>query len=111
MCAEQDMEDQGWMTPIIEYFKDGSLLENEKEGWKIRRKAAKFWLSLEDKLYRQSYSGPYLRCVSPSKVENLLYEIHEGSRGGHIGGRGLAHRAMSQGNWWPYMQKDARQFM
>ena len=44
-------------------------------------------------------------------MENLLWEIHEGSCGGHIEGRSLAHRAMSQGYWCSYMQKDALQFV
>ena len=105
MCIEQDTVGPDWMTPIIEYLKDGLFPEDEKEGWKIRRKAARFWLSPEGKLDRCSYSGPYLLCVNPTKVENLLWEIHEGSCGGHVGGRSLAHRAMSQGYWWPYMQK------
>uniref|UniRef100_A0A2N9G674 Uncharacterized protein n=1 Tax=Fagus sylvatica TaxID=28930 RepID=A0A2N9G674_FAGSY len=34
-------------------------------------------------------------------------EIHEGICGSHTGGRSLAHRALTQGYWWPYMQKDA----
>lgn len=99
------------MTPLVEYLRDGLLPEDGKEGWKVRRKAARFWLSSESKLYRRSYSGPNLRCVSPTKVENLLWEIHEGSCGGHIEGRSLAHRAMSQGYWCSYMQKDALQFV
>ena len=46
-------------------------------------------------------------CVHPDLVDNLLFEIHEGICGSHTGGRSLAHRAMSQGYWWPYMQSDA----
>ncbi|GFY90940.1 hypothetical protein Acr_07g0011360 [Actinidia rufa] len=41
-------------------------------------------------------------------VEDVLYEIHEGICGLHSGGRSLAHRTLSQGYWWPYMQKDAQ---
>ncbi|XXG43864.1 hypothetical protein AAC387_Pa01g3806 [Persea americana] len=111
MSVEQDTVCPNWMTPIIEYLRDGLLPEDEKEGWKVRRTTARFWLSPEGKLYRRSYSGPYLLCVSPTKVENLLWEIHEGSYGGHVGGCSLAHRAMSQGYWWRYMQKDALQFI
>uniref|UniRef100_A0A2N9IC67 Uncharacterized protein n=1 Tax=Fagus sylvatica TaxID=28930 RepID=A0A2N9IC67_FAGSY len=70
-------------------------------------KAARFWLSKDLKLYRRSFSGPYLLCVHPDIIEDLLYEIHEGICGSHTGGRSLAHRALTQGYWWPYMQKDA----
>ncbi|XXG41272.1 hypothetical protein AAC387_Pa01g1769 [Persea americana] len=48
------------------------------------------------RLYRKSYTGPYLQCVHPSKVEDFLYEIHEGICESHIGGWTLAYRAISQ---------------
>ena len=67
----------------------------------------RFWLSKDSKLYKRSFSGPYLLCVHPEIVEDLLYEIHEGICESHTGGRSLAHRALAQGYWWPYMQRDA----
>uniref|UniRef100_A0A2N9I0I0 Uncharacterized protein n=1 Tax=Fagus sylvatica TaxID=28930 RepID=A0A2N9I0I0_FAGSY len=96
-----------WMDPYVTYLKEGVLPEQKKEAEIIRRKAARFWLSKDLKLYRRSFSGPYLLCVHPDIIEDLLYEIHEGICGSHTGGRSLAHRALTQGYWWPYMQKDA----
>jgi ribonuclease HI len=96
-----------WMNPYITYLKEGVLPEQKKEAEIIRRKAARFWLSKDLKLYRRSFSGPYLLCVHPDIIKDLLYEIHEGICGSHTGGRSLAHRALTQGYWWPYMQKDA----
>ena len=72
MCTEQDDDDPDWMTLIVEHLRTRLLPEDEKKGWKVRRKAARFWLSPEGKLYRCSYLGPYLRRVNPTKVENLL---------------------------------------
>ncbi|CAL5363610.1 unnamed protein product [Camellia sinensis] len=95
-----------WMDPIILFLKDGVLPEEKKEANKIRAKSQRFWLSPSLALYKKSFSGPYLKCVHPSKVEALLYEIHEGVCGSHQGGRSLAYRAISQGYWWPYMQAD-----
>uniref|UniRef100_A0A2N9J2Z7 Uncharacterized protein n=1 Tax=Fagus sylvatica TaxID=28930 RepID=A0A2N9J2Z7_FAGSY len=85
--------------------------EDQKEAAKIRRDATRYWVSREGKLYKKSYTGPYLLCVHPDVVPDLLYEIHEGVCGGHTGGRSLAHRAIGQGYWWPYMQKDAAQYV
>jgi ribonuclease HI len=96
-----------WMDPYVIYLKEGVLPEQKKEAEIIRRKAVRFWLSKDSKLYKRSFSGPYLLCVHPDIVEDLLYEIHEGICGSHTGGRSLAHRALTQGYWWPYMQKDA----
>ncbi|XXG83477.1 hypothetical protein AAC387_Pa10g1217 [Persea americana] len=97
-----------WMDPVIAYLKDDLLPEDRTEAQKIRLKAARFWFSPDARLYRKSFTRLYLQCVHPSKVDDFLYEIHEGTCGSHIGGRSLAYRAISQGYWWPYMQKDAQ---
>uniref|UniRef100_A0A2N9GHZ5 RNA-directed DNA polymerase n=1 Tax=Fagus sylvatica TaxID=28930 RepID=A0A2N9GHZ5_FAGSY len=100
-----------WMSPILAYLKDDILPTDRKEADRIRRIAPRYWVSKEGNLYRRSFTGPYLRCVHPDTVQNLLWEIHEGVCGGHTGGRSLAHRAIGQGYWWPYMQKDAAQYV
>uniref|UniRef100_A0A2N9IAR1 Uncharacterized protein n=1 Tax=Fagus sylvatica TaxID=28930 RepID=A0A2N9IAR1_FAGSY len=100
-----------WMSPILAYLKDDILPADRKEADRIRRIAPRYWVSKEGNLYRRSFTGPYLRCVHPDTVQNLLWEIHEGVCGGHTGGRSLAHRAIGQGYWWPYMQKDAAQYV
>ncbi|GFZ15662.1 hypothetical protein Acr_25g0000710 [Actinidia rufa] len=100
-----------WMDPIVNYLRTDQLPDDRKEAHKIRIKAARFWISPSENLYKRSYQGPYLLCVHPSLVEDVLYEIHEGMCGLHSGGRSLAHRALSQGYWWPYMQKDAQVYV
>ncbi len=92
-----------WMDPLIAYLRDDCLPEDPKTVGIIKRKAPSYWLSKEGSLYKRSFSGPYLLCVHPNLVDNLLFEIHEGICGSHTRGRSLAHRAMSQGYWWPYM--------
>ena len=84
-----------WMDPYVTYLKEGVLPEQKKEAEIIKRKVARFWLSKDLKLYKRSFSGPYLLCVHPDIVEDLLYEIHEGICGSHTGGRSLAHRALT----------------
>uniref|UniRef100_A0A2N9IUZ7 Uncharacterized protein n=1 Tax=Fagus sylvatica TaxID=28930 RepID=A0A2N9IUZ7_FAGSY len=100
-----------WMDPILGYLSNDILPADQKEAAKIRKTATRYWVSREGKLYKKSYTGPYLLCVHPDLVPNLLYEIHEGVCGSHTGGRSLAHRAIGQGYWWPYMQKDAAQYV
>uniref|UniRef100_A0A2N9HY76 Uncharacterized protein n=1 Tax=Fagus sylvatica TaxID=28930 RepID=A0A2N9HY76_FAGSY len=99
-----------WMDPILGYLSKDILPADQKEAAKIRKTATRYWVSREGKLYKKSYTGPYLLCVHPDQVPNLLYEIHEGVCGSHTGGRSLAHKAIGQGYWWPYMQKDAAQY-
>ena len=100
-----------WMDPILSYLKDNKLPEDKKEAKMIKRKAPRYWVSKEGLLYRRSFTGPYLLCVHPDKVKDFLFEIHEGICGSHTGGRSLAHRAISQGYWWPYMQADALKYV
>ncbi|XP_075663198.1 uncharacterized protein LOC142632734 [Castanea sativa] len=99
-----------WMDPIIAFLQHGILPEDGTMAEKVRRSAPRYWLSEEQKLYRRSYAGPYLLCVHPEAVEPLLEELHEGVCGSHTGGRSLAHKAMTQGYWWPSMQRASQDY-
>ena len=92
-----------WMDPIVSFLKDDALPEEKSEAKKISGKAPRFWLSKDHKLYKRSYSGPYLLYVHPNASELLLKELHEGICRSHTGGRSLVHRAITQGYWWPGM--------
>ena len=83
------------MDPIVLFLKDDILLEEKGEVDKVRRKALRFWLSEDQKLYKCSFSGPYLLCVHSEAVELLLEELHEGICGSHTGSRSLPHRALT----------------
>ena len=100
-----------WMDSIIQFLKEDALLEERIEADKIQKKATRFWLSENQKLYKRSFLGPYLLCIHPEMIESLLEELHEGICESHIGGRSLAHRAITQGSWWPYMQRKAQEYV
>ena len=100
-----------WMDPISLFLEKDILPEEKSEAEKIRRKAPRFWLSKDRKLYKRSFSGPYLLCVHPEASESLLEKLHEGVCGSHTGGRSLSHRALTQGYWWPGMQKEAQEYV
>ena len=85
-----------WMDPIISFLKDDNLPKEKSEAVKVRRNASWFWLAEYQKLYKRSFSGPYLLCIHPEATELLLKELHEGIYGSHTGGRSLAHRAITQ---------------
>ena len=100
-----------WMDSIIRFLNEDILPEEKIEADKIRRKATSYWLSEDHKLYKRSFSGPYLLCVHPKLTESLLKELYEGICGSHIGGRSLAHRAITQGCWWLNMQREALEYV
>ena len=99
------------MDSILLFLENDVLSEEKSEADKVRRKAPRFWLSEDKKLYKRSFSGPYLLYVHPGASESLLEELHEGVCGGHTGGRSLLHRALTQGYWWPGMQKEAQEYV
>ncbi|XP_075640172.1 uncharacterized protein LOC142611907 [Castanea sativa] len=100
-----------WMDLIVLFLKDNILPEKKVEANKVRRKAPHFLLSEDQKLYKRSFSRPYLLCIHPDVVEPLLKELHEGIYGCHMGGRSLSHKALTQGYWWPNMQNGAREYV
>ena len=95
------------MDSIIQFLKEDTLLEERTEADKVLRKATRYWLSENQKLYKRSFSGPYLLCIHPEMTELLLEELYKRICGSHTGGRSLARRAITQGYWWPNMQREA----
>ena len=99
------------MDSIVLFLEEDIFLKEKSEADKVQRKAHRFWLSEDQKLYKRSFSGPYLLCLHPEASELLLEELHEGICGSHTGGRSLSHRALTQGYWWPNMQKKAKEYV
>ncbi|GJV05035.1 reverse transcriptase domain-containing protein [Tanacetum coccineum] len=106
------VEEEGptWMTPIIEYLRDETLLEDRKEASKLRIKARQYEL-LEGILYRRSFLNPWLRCIGPLQADYVIWEIHEGSCSMHAGPGSVVAKAMRSGYYWPTMHRDAREMI
>ena len=64
-----------WMDSISLFLEKDVLPEEKSEANKVRRKAPWFWLSKNRKLYKRSFSGPYLLCVHLEASESLLEEL------------------------------------
>ena len=82
------------MDSIIRFLKEDILPEEKIEADKIQRKVTSYWLLEDHKLYKRSFSGPYLLCVHPELTESLLEELHEGICGSHTRGRSLHIRPL-----------------
>ena len=95
-----------WMTPIVDFLNSGSLSENRSAARKIRRLAPRYAI-INTVLYRKSYSGPWLRCLTPEHGEEILHSIHEGICGSHIDSRALMLKALLLGYFWLTMRKDS----
>ena len=71
------------MNFIVLFLKEDILPEGKSEADKVRRKAPRFWLFEDQKLYKRSFSGLYLLCIHPEVSELFLEELHEGIYGSH----------------------------
>ncbi|GJV13782.1 reverse transcriptase domain-containing protein [Tanacetum coccineum] len=99
-----------WMTPILEYLKDGTLPEDKKEVSKLCIKARQYEL-MEGILYKRSFLKPWLRCAGPLQANYVIREIHEGSCSMHAGPRSVVAKAIRLGYYWPSMHQDAREMI
>ncbi|GJY97725.1 reverse transcriptase domain-containing protein [Tanacetum coccineum] len=99
-----------WMTPIMEYLKDGTLPGDRKEASKLRIKARQYEL-MEGTLYRRSFLKPWLRCLGPLQESYVIREIHKGSCSMHAGPRSVVEKAMRLRYYWSTMHRDARDMM
>ena len=82
-----------WITPIIQYLKDGKLPEDKNKARLLKLKAARYIL-YDGWLYKRGFSTLLLKCVDLEEGNYILREIHEGVCGNHAGGQSLAHKAL-----------------
>ncbi|XP_059658508.1 uncharacterized protein LOC132304809 [Cornus florida] len=87
----------------------GVLPDQKSEARKLRITAAKYAI-INNQLYRKSFSGPYLKCLSPTEALVVLRQIHDGDCGNHSWGRSLAHKVVTQGYFWPYLSRNAEEY-
>ncbi|KAJ8644665.1 hypothetical protein MRB53_006413 [Persea americana] len=61
-------------------------------------------------LYRKSFNGVLLHCLSQQEAEETLKEVHAGLCGAHQSGRKLYDQIKRLGYYWLTMVADAVQF-
>ena len=94
-----------WMDPILLYIATRELPDDRNRAHKIQIQFTRFSI-VDGQLYKRSLGGPYLKCLTPEQGKCVLAKLHEGICGNHPGGRTLAHRAHTQGYYWPTMKSD-----
>ena len=97
------------MDPITLYLSTGQLPTERNKAHKLQIQAARFSL-IDGQLFKRSFGGPYLKCLTPEQSQYVLAELHEGIYGNHPGSRTLAHRAHTQGYYWSTMKADAADY-
>ena len=77
-------------------MKNGALPDDKEVVRKLKVQAARF-VMIRDVLYKSGFSRPYLRFLSPKKVDYVMREIHEEIYGNHSGSQSLVHKLIRAG--------------
>ncbi|XP_026400131.1 uncharacterized protein LOC113296015 [Papaver somniferum] len=94
--SDEDEAENDWRIPIHQYLDKGTLPADVKEARKLESKATVYNLR-DGILYRRSFLGPLMRCLSQTKGKRILHDIHSGEAGNHSGRISLEIKAKMQG--------------
>ena len=83
------------------------LPDDPKEATSIRRRSLRFYYDpIVKTLYRRSYDGILLRCLSNSEAQEVLKEAHDDICAAHQPSSKLKDRLHRLGYYWPTMIAD-----
>ena len=94
----------------MRYINTGELPDDRNKAHKIQIQSARFSL-VNGQLFKRSLDRPYLKFLTIEQRRYVLAELHEGICGNHLGGKTLAHRAHTQGYYWPTMRSDVADYV
>ena len=90
-ASDDQINEECWMRPIVDYLENSTLPKDKVRTRMIRLRAAWFTM-IKGVMFKKSFSGPLLRCVSREEAKAVLQAIHSEVCGNHFGGRSLAHK-------------------
>ncbi|KAL0456114.1 UNVERIFIED_CONTAM: hypothetical protein Slati_0950600 [Sesamum latifolium] len=100
-----ETEKEDWRQSLVDYLKYGKLPSDPRRRTDIRRRATCF-IYYKGTLYRRSFEGIFLRCLSDDEKDQAMEEAHSGVCGAHQSGPKLHFRIKRMGYYWPTMVKD-----
>ncbi|XP_073121516.1 uncharacterized protein [Henckelia pumila] len=62
---------------LLEYMEKGELPKDPKKAYRLKQRSLRF-VMVEGVLYKNSFSGPLLKCLGPKEAHYVLKEIHMG---------------------------------
>ncbi|KAL0444704.1 UNVERIFIED_CONTAM: hypothetical protein Slati_2193100 [Sesamum latifolium] len=80
-----EIEEEDWRQPLVDYLKYGKLPSDPRRRTDIRRRATRF-IYYKGMLYRRSFEGIFLRCLSDDEKDQAMEEAHSGVCGAHQSG-------------------------
>ena len=98
------------MDPIVQYINTGELPYDKRKTHKVQIQPTRFSL-INRQLFKRSLDEPYLKCLTTEQGHYVLAKLLEGICGNHPGSRTLAHKAYTQGHYWPTMRSNATDYV
>ncbi|XP_026452156.1 uncharacterized protein LOC113352560 [Papaver somniferum] len=93
---EDFSNEKDWRSEVYLFLKEGTLPIDLNQARKVQSKAGRY--NLHDRfLYKKSFLGPLLRCLSIEEGHRILKDIHYGDASNHSGMRSSADKAKMQG--------------
>ncbi|KAK9073364.1 hypothetical protein SSX86_007688 [Deinandra increscens subsp. villosa] len=93
-----------WFWPIWKYLSEGCLPEDREDARKVKVNSLQYQLQ-NGILYRKTYLGPLLRCLTIEEAKRVVREVHRGICGNHMGPRMVVNKLVILGYYWPGMHK------
>ena len=110
MTIEEDEENNGegeWYSDILQYLKNGTYPESaDKNDQLTIRRLSTNYIICGERLYRRSYDGIHLLCVTAKEVQQIIEEVDELSYGPHMNAHMLSRKILRQGYYWTTMDTD-----
>lgn len=76
------------MGPILDFL--AGTPEEVRKYTKEQRREASHYTRIDGELFRQGFTSPLLRCITPDEYEGVMSEVDEGICDSHNGGKSLA---------------------
>jgi hypothetical protein len=95
---------EDWRTAIVSFLQGNCLSDDEVYIKRMEARTRPYVIIGE--LYKQGVCSPLLKCLSRTKGQELMKEIHIGLCGAHLGSRPLLGNVFRQGFYWPKVASD-----
>jgi hypothetical protein len=96
---------EDWRALIMTCIRHYHEPDNKNEQIRMQQRAKDYQM-VSNELYKTSVPGPLLRCPSKAEGQEILWEVHVGISGGHIGAHALAAKVLRHEFYWPAMIDD-----
>ncbi|KAK4389709.1 hypothetical protein Sango_2307900 [Sesamum angolense] len=73
-----EVEEEDWRQPLVDYLRYGKLPNDLRRRTDTRRRATRF-IYYKGTLYRRSFDGLFLRCLSDNEKVQAMEEAHSGA--------------------------------